>query len=177
MPVLELRKYPAFPTTRICTIGVHHNSNWSSSAVWFCEIIGKTNFKQAVIDVWRLLTTKPFAKILHSIVLLLLMTSTVHYQGMLKSYHVQNNEEADIKIIYHACTINYQAYSVIRSIDTDIDAIMLCNDHHLQNDLLVWMLTGSGMSLRYVYLKKIKAKLEEPICKGWTGFHAIAGCG
>ncbi|GFY05338.1 ELMO domain-containing protein 2 [Trichonephila clavipes] len=58
----------------------------------------------------------------------------------MKSCHAQH-EEADTKIVYHTCFINYPAEIVIRSIDTDIAAIMLGNMHHLKNDLVVWMLT------------------------------------
>ncbi|GFS54823.1 uncharacterized protein TNIN_123981 [Trichonephila inaurata madagascariensis] len=52
------------------------------------------------------------------------------------------HEEADTKIVYHTCNINYPAEIVIRSIDTDIAAIMLCNMHHLKNDSVVWIITG-----------------------------------
>ncbi|GBP52408.1 hypothetical protein EVAR_4691_1 [Eumeta japonica] len=38
------------------------------------------------------------------------------------------HEEADTKIVYHACNINYPAEIVIRSVDTDIAAIMLETD-------------------------------------------------
>ncbi|GFY38989.1 hypothetical protein TNIN_122071 [Trichonephila inaurata madagascariensis] len=86
------------------------------------------------------------------------------------------HEEADKKKVYHACTINYTAEIVIRSIDTDIAAIMLGNMHHLKNDLVVWMLTGIGYNLRYVDLTKIHAELGQLICQSLPGYHAITGC-
>nr|XP_037875934.1 uncharacterized protein LOC105842686 isoform X2 [Bombyx mori] len=58
------------------------------------------------------------------------------------------HEEADTKIVYHACNINFPAEIVIRSADTDIAAIMLGNMHHLKSDTVVWMLTGTGNNLR-----------------------------
>ena len=39
---------------------------------------------------------------------------------------------------------------MIRSIDTDIAAIMFGHIHHLQNDSNVWMLEGTGNNVRYV---------------------------
>lgn len=86
------------------------------------------------------------------------------------------HEEADTKIIYHACHINYPANIVIRSVDTDIVAIMLAHMHHLKNDSFVWMLTGTGNNLRYVDLTKIHAELGESVCQSLPGFHAITGC-
>lgn len=86
------------------------------------------------------------------------------------------HEEADTKIVYHACNINYQANIVIRSVDTDIAAIMLGNMHHLKNDSCVWILTGTGNNLRYVNLTKIHAELGDSICRSLPGFHAITGC-
>ncbi|GFW80336.1 uncharacterized protein TNCV_2944691 [Trichonephila clavipes] len=86
------------------------------------------------------------------------------------------HEEADTKIVCHTCNINYPAEIVIRSIDTDIAAIMLGNMHHLKNDLVVWMLTGTGNNLRYVNLTKIHAELGKLICQSLPGYHAISGC-
>lgn len=54
------------------------------------------------------------------------------------------HEEADTKVIYHACNIDYEANIVIRSINTDIVAIMLGHMHHLQNDSHVWIRGGTG---------------------------------
>ncbi|GFY52524.1 uncharacterized protein TNIN_58571 [Trichonephila inaurata madagascariensis] len=86
------------------------------------------------------------------------------------------HEEADTKTVYHACNINYPAEIVIRSIDTDIAAIMPGNMHPLKNDSVVWMLTGTGNNLRYVDLTKIHAELEQLICQSLPGYHAITGC-
>ncbi|KAK0160251.1 hypothetical protein PV328_007679 [Microctonus aethiopoides] len=45
--------------------------------------------------------------------------------GVAKELSCPEYEEADTKIIYHACDINCQANKVIRSVDTDVAAIML----------------------------------------------------
>ena len=66
---------------------------------------------------------------------------------------------------------------MIKSIDTDIAAIMLGHIHHLQNDSHAWMLAGTGNYLKYVGLTKIQSQLEGPICKSLPGFHATTGWG
>lgn len=86
------------------------------------------------------------------------------------------HEEADTKIIYHACNINYPANIVIRNVDTDIVATMLAHMHHLKNDSFILMLTGTGNNLRYVDLTKVHAELGESVCQSLPGFHAITGC-
>ncbi|GFQ72538.1 uncharacterized protein TNCT_59011 [Trichonephila clavata] len=53
---------------------------------------------------------------------------------------------------------------------------MLGNMHHLKNQLVVWMLTGTGNNLRYVDLTKIHAELGQLICQSLPGYHAITGC-
>ncbi|GFY69239.1 uncharacterized protein TNIN_377391 [Trichonephila inaurata madagascariensis] len=76
-----------------------------------------------------------------------------------------SHEEADTKMVYHACNINYPAEIVIRSVDTDIAAIMVGNMHPLKNDSVAWMLTGTGSNLRYVDLTKIHAELGQLSCQ------------
>ncbi|GFT25983.1 uncharacterized protein TNCV_5126481 [Trichonephila clavipes] len=56
------------------------------------------------------------------------------------------DEEADTKMVYHACNINYPAEIVIRSTDTDIAAIMLGN-MQLKNDSVAWVLTRTGKKI------------------------------
>ncbi|KAH9638477.1 hypothetical protein HF086_016802 [Spodoptera exigua] len=85
------------------------------------------------------------------------------------------HEEADTKIVYHACKINYEANIIIRTIDTDVAAIMLGHMHRLNDESQVWMLTGTGNNLRYVNLTKIYEKLGESICRSLPGLHAITG--
>lgn len=86
------------------------------------------------------------------------------------------HEEADTKIVYHACKINHQANIVIRTVDTDVAAIMLSHIHRLNDGSHVWMLTGAGNNLRYVDLTQIHAKLGESICRSLPGLHAFTGC-
>ena len=53
---------------------------------------------------------------------------------------------------------------------------MLGHIHHLQNDLHVWILAGTGNNLRYVNLTKKHSQLWLPICKSLPRFHEITGC-
>lgn len=46
-------------------------------------------------------------------------------------------------VIYHACNIDYQANTVIISVDTDSVAI-LGHMHHLQHESHLWVLSGTG---------------------------------
>ncbi|GFY59135.1 uncharacterized protein TNIN_3281 [Trichonephila inaurata madagascariensis] len=81
------------------------------------------------------------------------------------------HKEADTKTVYHACNINYPAERVIRSIDTDIAAIMLGNMHPLKNDSVVSMLTDTGNNLRYVELTKIHTELGQLTELTWISCH------
>lgn len=76
-----------------------------------------------------------------------------------KELSCPEHEEADTKIVYHAYNIHYQANIVIRSVDTDIAAIMVSHKYHLRNDSVIWMLTSTGNILRYVDLTKIPTDL------------------
>ncbi|KAF9421074.1 hypothetical protein HW555_002786 [Spodoptera exigua] len=67
------------------------------------------------------------------------------------------HEEADTKIVYHACKINYEANIIIRTIDTDVAAIMLGHMHRLNDESQVWMLTGTGNNLSFIcYLYNVE---------------------
>lgn len=88
--------------------------------------------------------------------------------GINEELSCPEHEEADTKIIFHVCNYNFKANIVIRTVDTDIAAIMLAHLHRLKNDSIVWMLTGTGNNVRYVDLTKIHAQLGESMCR--SGF-------
>ncbi|CAG5019593.1 unnamed protein product [Parnassius apollo] len=152
----------------------------------FTKALKNFNFKEALVDFfishWATDEVVPFIR--NKIININFRQS--HSFTVNSSNHVVSSvdeelscpehEEADNKIVYHACNINYQANIVIRSVDTDIAAIILGNMHHLKNNSRVWMLTGTGNNLRYVDLTKIHAELGESICRSLPGFHAITGC-
>lgn len=86
------------------------------------------------------------------------------------------HEEADTKIVYRACNINYQASIVIKSVDTDVAVIMLGHIYHLHKDSSIWILAGTGNNLRYVDLTEVHTELGKSFRKSLSGFHEITGC-
>lgn len=152
----------------------------------FTKELKNSNFKQALVDFfilhWASDEIIPFignktiyinSKQCHSFVV---DASNNIVTRVVEELSCPEHEEADTKIVYHACSISNRVNIVIRSVDTDIAAIMLGHMHHIQNDSLIWMLIGTGNNLRYVDLMKIYVKLGKSFCKSLPGFHAITGC-
>lgn len=54
------------------------------------------------------------------------------------------HEEADTKMIFHACQIDFQGNLTIRCSDTDVLVIMLANMAHVSKDVNVFMEVGVG---------------------------------
>jgi len=52
-------------------------------------------------------------------------------------------EEADTKIIYHVCCINFDANIVIKCSDTNILVILLGNMHNLKSQSKIWIECGT----------------------------------
>nr|XP_046473658.1 uncharacterized protein LOC124214934 isoform X2 [Neodiprion pinetum] len=152
----------------------------------FVKELKNSNFKEALVDFfilhWASDEMAPFIgnKIIH-INFRKCHSFTVNEANKVMSsineeLSCPEHEEADNKIVYHACKINYEANIVIRTVDTDVAAIMLSHMHRLNDGSHVWMLTGAGNNLRYVDLTKIHAKLGESICRSLPGLHAFTGC-
>ncbi|GFX58425.1 uncharacterized protein TNCV_320071 [Trichonephila clavipes] len=88
-----------------------------------------------------------------------------------------SHEEADTKIIYHACNVTEKSNIVIRGSDTDILIIMIGNMKNLKNsNSNIWMLNGTGNNERYIDITKIYTELGELLAKSLIGFHAFTGC-
>ena len=86
------------------------------------------------------------------------------------------SQEADTKIIFHACNISDQSNIVIRASDIDILIIMIGNMKQLQNSKShIWMLNGTGNNERYIDVTKIHDELGELLAKSLIGFHAFTG--
>jgi len=58
------------------------------------------------------------------------------------NYTIESHEEADTKIVYHACNIEPTANIIIKCSDTDILIIMLANMNRVQNGNKIWIQTG-----------------------------------
>lgn len=86
------------------------------------------------------------------------------------------HEEADTKIVFHVCKVDFDALVTIRCSDTDICIIMLGNMSALQKDLKITMDLGSGNCRRFVNITKLYEKLGTNVCSALPGFHALTGC-
>ncbi|CAF4946604.1 unnamed protein product [Pieris macdunnoughi] len=117
-------------------------------------------------------------------------TIYINYEFCYK-YEVQNNEvlrtldhnlscpaheEADTKIVFHVCALDFDAPVTIRCSDTDIFVIMLGNMNAIANDMKITMHIGSGNSQRFVNITKLYEKLGTDLCSALPGFHALTGC-
>ncbi|CAF4952709.1 unnamed protein product [Pieris macdunnoughi] len=117
-------------------------------------------------------------------------TIYINYEFCYK-YEVQNNEvlrtldhnlscpaheEADTKIVFHVCALDFDAHVTIRCSDTDIFVIMLGNMNAIANDMKITMHIGSGNSQRFVNITKLYEKLGTDLCSALPGFHALTGC-
>ncbi|XP_046481745.2 uncharacterized protein [Neodiprion pinetum] len=120
----------------------------------FTKEMRNTKFKEALIEFftihWATDDVAPFIgnKLIH-----LNFKNCYSYRsndGKVESSIVEDlccksHEEADSKIIFHACSIIDQSNIVIRGSDTDILIIMLGNMVNLKNPSShIWMLTGTG---------------------------------
>ncbi|XP_011171576.3 uncharacterized protein LOC105204222 [Solenopsis invicta] len=86
-----------------------------------------------------------------------------------------DHEEADTKIIYNVCKIDFDANVVIRCSDTDILVIMLGNMCFIKK-LKLWMHVGVGNAQRYINVSKLHETLGEKLCNALPAFHALTGC-
>lgn len=86
------------------------------------------------------------------------------------------HEEADTKIVFHACKLDFEAHVTIRCSDTDILIIMLGNMNFIQRDLKISMHIGTGNSQRFIDITKLYETLGPGLCSSLPGFHALTGC-
>ncbi|XP_046481702.2 uncharacterized protein [Neodiprion pinetum] len=152
----------------------------------FTKEMRNTKFKEALIEFftihWATDDVAPFIgnKLIH-----LNFKNCYSYRsndGKVESSIVEDlccksHEEADSKIIFHACSIIDQSNIVIRGSDTDILIIMLGNMVNLKNPSShIWMLTGTGNNERFIDVSKIYTELGPLLAKSLIGFHAFTGC-
>lgn len=151
----------------------------------FAKKLKNTNFKESLVDFfsthWTSDDIVPFIgnKLIH-----LNFRDCRSYKsnnGKIESTIIEDlccilHEEADTKIIYHACSIVNQSNIVIRASDTDILIIMLANITNLKNAASsIWMLSGTGNHERVINITKIYEELGELLTKSLCGFHAFTG--
>ncbi|CAF4875188.1 unnamed protein product [Pieris macdunnoughi] len=93
-----------------------------------------------------------------------------------ESLSCEEHEEADSRIIFHICQIDFDAEVVIRCSDSDILIILLGNMDHLKKSLKIWINMGVGNHQRYININELYRILGDSLCKALPCFHAITGC-
>jgi len=93
-----------------------------------------------------------------------------------ESLSCEEHEEADTRIIYHICQINFDAQVVVRCSDSDILIILLGNMDHLNPCLKLWIQGGVGNHERLINVNELYQVLGISLSKALPCFHAITGC-
>lgn len=92
------------------------------------------------------------------------------------SLSCEAHEEADSRIVFHICQIDFDAEVIIRCSDSDILIILLANMDNLNASLKLWMNIGVGNHQRYINVIDLFNVLGKNVCKALPGFHAMTGC-
>nr|CAH7764796.1 unnamed protein product [Callosobruchus chinensis] len=106
----------------------------------------------------------------------------VVYNGQVERTHDMHlscpaHEEADTKIVFHVCQIDYEAYVTIRCSDTDVAIIMLANMSALNNaNVKVSMEVGVSNNQRFINISKLYETLGPKLSATLPAFHALTGC-
>ncbi|KAJ8669154.1 hypothetical protein QAD02_000413 [Eretmocerus hayati] len=85
-----------------------------------------------------------------------------------------DHEEADTKLVFHACQAPPSSSVTIRCSDTDVLIIMLGNMRHLNNGVRVWFDFGTGDARKAINVNDLRASLGD-ICDALPGIHAFTG--
>lgn len=84
------------------------------------------------------------------------------------------HEEADTKIVYHVCHIDYDAHETIRCSDTDVAVIMLDNMSVISNRKIeISMEVGVGNKQRFINISQLYKTLGPQLSAALPGFHAL----
>lgn len=75
------------------------------------------------------------------------------------------HEEADTKIIYHACQILEDSNIIIKCSDTDILITLLSNMHNLKSNSKIWIESGVSGTTNYIDVCKVYENFGEILCK------------
>lgn len=86
------------------------------------------------------------------------------------------HEEADTRIILHACHAISSGYKrvVVESRDTDVILMMIYHLGYLAAD--VWMASGTSKQRKCYPIGRIAETLPRPVVNSILGFHALTGC-
>ncbi|KAJ8676935.1 hypothetical protein QAD02_012722 [Eretmocerus hayati] len=85
-----------------------------------------------------------------------------------------DHEEADTKLVFHACQTPPSSIVIIRCSDTDVSIIMLGNMAHLKDGVQVWFDFGTGNARKTINVTDVRASLGD-LCDALPGIHAFTG--
>ena len=88
-----------------------------------------------------------------------------------------NHEEADTRLILHACDAVDKQFSRILVVCRDTDVLLLLlHFFGSKQDIEVWMESGTARQKKYYPVHEIAEKLPQEIVDNILGFHALTGC-
>lgn len=86
------------------------------------------------------------------------------------------HEEADTKMIFHICQLDFDGKVTIRYSDTDVLIIMLANMNKISTNMQICMEVGVGNHQRFINVSKLYEVLGRNISEALPAFHALTGC-
>ncbi|XP_031784070.1 uncharacterized protein LOC116417081 [Nasonia vitripennis] len=86
------------------------------------------------------------------------------------------HEEADTKMIFHICQLDFDAKVTIRCSDTDVLIIMLANMSKISKNIQVRMEVSVGNHQRFINVSKLYDALGRNVSEALPAFHALTGC-
>lgn len=108
-------------------------------------------------------------------------TADIIIREVSDDFSCEHHEEADTKIVFHACNIPSKSKTLIRCSDTDILVILLANLKHLLKpdknlDRKIWVRLGTGNNIRNIDMCSMFYSLGQQLCCSLAAFHALTGC-
>lgn len=85
-----------------------------------------------------------------------------------------NHEEADTKMIHHACKSNKKI--VIKCSDTDVLIVLLANMNKMNTSAKIWVELGVSTKRRFINITRLYEKLGSNLAHSLPAFHAFTGC-
>ncbi|KAK4873797.1 hypothetical protein RN001_013157 [Aquatica leii] len=84
------------------------------------------------------------------------------------------HKDADTKILFHICQIDFNANVTIRCSDTDVSVIMLANMGNISENIQIFMEVG-GKNKRFINVTQLHKSLGTNLSLALPAFHAFTG--
>jgi hypothetical protein len=85
-----------------------------------------------------------------------------------------NHEEADTRLILHACEAADEGYERVLVICRDTDVLLLLV--HFMPVVEVWMIAGTAKKRKCYPVHEVSRRLTQPVRDNLLSFHALTGC-